>query len=39
MILKILIFISIFFIIRKMIVKILFRKLLSSKTNPENKKI
>ena len=35
MILKVLIFISIFFIIRRIIVKILFRKLLNSKTNPE----
>ncbi len=35
MLLKILIFISIFFIIRKMIVKILFTKMLNSKQNPK----
>lgn len=35
MALKIIIFISIFFIIRRIIVKVLFIKLLNSKANPE----
>ena len=38
MLLKILIFISIFFIIRKVIVKILFRKMLSSEQNSRKEK-
>ena len=37
MFLKILIFISIFFIVRRSIVKILFRKMLNSEKNPEKK--
>ena len=38
MLLKILIFISIFFIIRKVIVKILFRKMLISEKNSRKEK-
>ena len=37
MFLKILIFISIFFLIRRNIVKILFKKMLNSEKNPEEK--